>query len=328
MDRRAFLQATVAAAACSRCGTTGLSGHRVPDRPCAPERSTVAVVRAAGFTSHEAAVREAVRLAGGLGFIGNGDRVLLKPAVNSSNRYPATTDPETVSIVGKLVKERGGVPFIADRTMFLKATPLMFSKTGMTEAAHALGAELLALEYSPTVLAVHTLADHWFGNAVPVYRPVLAADHIINLCTPRTHSVGDVTMALKNHVGVVDGLARAAMHGPGAFKERVAEISLVTRDDFIVMDGREGFSNGGPDDGDLVHPGFVAAGKDPVAVDAVAIAYLRKAGTNDAVGLGSLWRIPTIQRAAQMGLGVPNADRIDLVGLTPADLADLQRVMV
>ena len=52
---------------------------------------------------HREAVQRAITLAGGLGFIRSGETVLLKPAVNSGSRYPATTDPETIRIVAEMV---------------------------------------------------------------------------------------------------------------------------------------------------------------------------------------------------------------------------------
>ena len=103
---------------------------------------------------------------------------------------------------------------------------------------------------------------------------MVAADHIINLCTPRTHALGDFTMSMKNNVGVVNGFSRLRMHVPWGLKERLAEINLVVRPSLILMDGRQGFTDGGPDSGDLAHPGFIAAGSDPVAIDAVAAAWL------------------------------------------------------
>jgi uncharacterized protein (DUF362 family) len=342
VDRRRFLKLSAAGASalavggalgCARrahaaddTATTAaaVQRHRLPDRPAPPASSRVALARAADFASHEAAIRQAVALAGGLAFIRPGETVLLKPAVNSTNRYPATTDPETIWIVAKLVLEAGGEPFVADRTMFLRSTAAAFQETGIRDAAAQAGIACRSLEDDGTVAIRHPLAEHWWGNAIRIYAPVAQADHIINLCTPRTHFAGDFTMALKNNVGVVNALSRLPMHLPWGLKDRLAEINLVVRPSLIVMDGREGFSDGGPDWGDLVRPGFISAGSDPVAVDAVGLAQLRLAGANDTIGEGSIWQIPLLKRAAEIGVGIGSGDAIALVGADSAAEADLR----
>jgi hypothetical protein len=138
LDRRSFLQTSlvgVSALALGTCVSGGrgrhasaepadsaISRHRLPEQPAPPANSRVAVVRSGAHPGHREAVQRTIALAGGLEFIRPGETVLLKPAVNSGNGYPATTDPETVWVVAEMVKEAGGEPFVADRTMFLHST--------------------------------------------------------------------------------------------------------------------------------------------------------------------------------------------------------------
>ncbi|BDG05174.1 DUF362 domain-containing protein [Anaeromyxobacter oryzae] len=321
--RRAFL-ATAAAgtalAACGGCASTTPPGprtHALPEAPRPPDESTVAVVRVDAFRTLRDAVVQAIRLAGGLAFVRPGDRVLLKPAVNSARPYPATTDPEVVAIVAALVRDAGGQAFVADRTMFLRSTWSAFERTGILGAARDAGIPCIALDEEPVVAIVHPLATHWTSRTIRVYRTAAEADHVIDLCTPRTHRLAGFTMAMKNCVGVVGGAARLGMHLGSGFRERLAEISAAFRPSLAVLDGRMGFADGGPDEGDLVRPGFVAASTDPLALDVVGVAHLRLAGTNDAIGRGSVWRIPVIRRAAEIGVGATEAGRIRIVGLPP-----------
>ena len=343
VNRRRFLQLSlsgVSALAVGSClagdrpalsaeetGTTGAlpQRHRLPDRPAPPAESRVAVVRTGDFPSHREALERAIALAGGLAFIQPGETVLLKPAVNSTSPYPATTDPETVWIVAEMVKEVGGEPFVADRTMFLHSTETAFRETAITDAAAQAGIPCRYLEDDDSLPIGHPLAEHWRNNAIRIYTPVVEADHIINLCTPRTHLIGDFTMSMKNNVGVVSTGGRLAMHVPWGFKDRLAEINLVTRPSLIVMDGREGFSDGGPDAGDLARPGFIAAGSDPVAIDAVGLAHLRLEGANEAIAEGSIWAIPMMKRAVEIGVGVASGRAISLLGVDPATEARLRK---
>jgi uncharacterized protein (DUF362 family) len=342
LDRRRFLEASLASAsalALATCVGGGRSSvaaattegeanrHRLPDQPAPPAESRVALVRAADHPGHREAVQRAIGLAGGLAFIRPGEKVLLKPAVNSSNPYPATTDPETIWVMAEMVKEAGGEPFVADRTMLLKSTEEAFRKTGIRAAAEQAGIPCRPLDDDDAVALPHPLAEHWPGNKVPIYSSVVEADHIINLCTPRTHKLGDLTMAMKNNVGVVNNSSRLRMHIPWGLKERLAEINLVVRPSLILMDGREGFTDGGPDSGDLAHPGFIAAGSDPLAIDAIGLAYLRLEGTNDEIGKGSLWAIPMMKRAVEIGLGVGSEQGIALVGADPESEAALRAQM-
>lgn len=321
--RRGFLQGSAlgAAALAARRGTAASApsaGHWLADAPRPPDASTVAVVRAGAHRSLSDAVRAAVAAAGGLAFVRPGDRVLLKPAVNSGNLYPATTDPETVLAMAELVQQAGGRPFVADRTMFLRSTRAAFAKTGILDACAQAKIPCLPLDDAEVVAIPHPLAAAWPDRTLHVYRAAVEADHIVNLCTPRAHRLGDFTMALKNNVGLVAGSKRARMHAGSGFKDRLAEISLVLRPSLIVMDGRQGFADGGPDSGALVRPGFVAASTDPVAIDAVGIASLRIAGTNETLAAGSIWDIPLLRRAAAVGAGVSGPERIRLAGLDPA----------
>jgi len=340
IDRRRFLQTTlvgVSALALGTCVTGGrgrlaaavptdaaVNRHRLPDRPAPPAESRVGVVRSSEHPGYREAVQRAIALSGGLGFIQPGETVLLKPAVNSGSGYPATTDPETVWVLAEMVKEAGGEPFVADRTMFLRSTEKAFEETGIRDAAEQAGIPCRCLDDDDSVAIPHPLAQHWSGNAIRIYSPVAGADHIVNLCTPRTHALGDFTMSMKNNVGVVNSLSRLRMHLPWGLKERLAEINLVVRPSLIVMDGRQGFTDGGPDSGDLAHPGFIAAGSDPVAIDAIGLAHLRLEGANPEIGEGSVWEIPMMKRAVEIGVGIGGEQEITLAGADPETEAALR----
>ena len=58
-------------------------------------------------SQRRAAVRRAVELAGGVGFVKKGDRVLIKVAHNSPFAYPATISPESCGELAKMCLEAG-----------------------------------------------------------------------------------------------------------------------------------------------------------------------------------------------------------------------------
>lgn len=329
--RREFIQGLVGglglagALSCATTGSEGGGGAQKLPMPAVLKTSTVQLARPSQYPSLVEAVKHVVALAGGLTFVKPGQKVLIKPAVNSARKYPATSDPEVVMTIAKLVKEAGGEPFIADRTMFMRSTKETFRALGLDSAAKEAQCTSLPLDDSPVVKVKHALAAHWSDSSIPIYRPVAEADHVINLCTPRTHKLGDFTMALKNLVGVVDGGARMGMHWPSGFKERLAELTLAVPPALVLMDGRSGFTNGGPDTGDLAQLDFLAASEDPLAIDAVGLGFLRLAGANPAIASGSIWALPVMKRAADLNVGATAAERIVLAGLATDDEARLRK---
>jgi len=51
-----------------------------------------------------------------LAWLGEGDVVLLKPALNSPDPYPSTTHPLTIRVVAQLLEERGAKVVIGDQS--------------------------------------------------------------------------------------------------------------------------------------------------------------------------------------------------------------------
>ena len=79
------------------------------------------------------------------------------------------------------------------------------------------------------------------------------------------------------------------------------------------MDSAQGFSKGGPDKGTLIKPGLLLASADRVAIDAVGVALLRLYGTTHEVMNGRIFEQEQIAHAANLGVGVDAANKIELV---------------
>jgi uncharacterized protein (DUF362 family) len=133
-----------------------------------------------------------------------------------------------------------------------------------------------------------------------IFVPKIVAEEvtdIINLPKPpgRHLIMGNtgLTGALKNHVGLLKASDRSRVlhgeggrllgswseHGPGmGFHEKIVEIYLACKDKerFSATDMRQTVSSLGPDIGDTIDIGVVIAAKDPVTLDAVAGAFLKK----------------------------------------------------
>ncbi|MEZ4718078.1 MAG: DUF362 domain-containing protein [Caldilineaceae bacterium] len=146
------------------------------------------------------------------------------------------------------------------------------------------------------------------------------AGTLVQLCCLKTHRFGGhFTLSLKNSVGLV------AKHRPGDShnymgelhssphqRRMIAEINAAYRPALVVLDGVDAFVTGGPDRGELVHPGVVLAGTDRVALDAVGVALLRYFGTTPEVNRRSIFAQEQIARAVELGVGVDRPEKIEL----------------
>src|SRR5690349_16047885 len=119
-DRREFLKtAGTLAVGLGLCPRLGFAAEVKP-----PASADVGIARGSNM---EEAVRKAVQLAGGMGFIKEGQTVLIKPNVTGALKNPTTTSPEVLYAVIKLAAERGPKRIIvADRSfspLFIESIP-------------------------------------------------------------------------------------------------------------------------------------------------------------------------------------------------------------
>ena len=105
------------------------------------QKSLVGIAGSTGSLS--AQVEKAVALAGGLGFIRKGSTVLIKPNFNTGDPHPASTNPEVIRHVIRLVKNQDPYAIlIGDRSSFWTGTLKCMKKNGVYEVAEQEGAEL------------------------------------------------------------------------------------------------------------------------------------------------------------------------------------------
>ena len=176
-------------------------------------------------------------------------------------------------------------------------------------------------------------SSHWSeGFAVP--RLLRQSDAVVQTCNLKTHRFGGhFTLSLKNSVGLaakrLPGRSYDYMnelHGSARQREMIAEINLAYTPAFVVLDGIEAFTRGGPDQGTVVQSEVMLAATDRVALDAVGVAVLRLWGTTPEVSAGPIFRQAQIARAVELGLGVGRPDLIELVTGDEASRAYAARV--
>ena len=303
MTRREF----GAAAAVGLAGLTLARGAgAAPERPTSPPaalsyaagaESPVAVQAVARGGDEEAtvaAVRSTAQAATDFSWLSRGDTVLLKPACNSGNAYPATTDPVALRAMIGLLKEKGagrvivadmsGVQFVRFAKDELRgSTRALMESAGMARAVIDAGAEIHAFEeagWDGFFEATPKVGDSWKG---PLMLPALLreVDHLILMPRCSRHVLAGSTLALKAAVGWWRHDSRLEYHRDAAtFSEKTAYANSVAeirdKQRLVLTSATQVLTTFGPDDGYVLEPdhGIVFASEDVVSHDMLSAAWL------------------------------------------------------
>jgi uncharacterized protein (DUF362 family) len=256
--------------------------------------AVAAVPRGAPAEATERAVRAAAEAATDFAWLSRGDTVLVKPACNSGNAYPATTDPIALSAMVRLLLDRGarrvvvadmsGVQFVRFSKDGLRgSTRALMEASGMARAVLDAGGELHAFEeagwdgFFPDAPAA---GGAWTG---PLLLPAVLreVDHVVLMPRCSRHLLAGSTLGLKAAVGWWRHDSRLEYHRDAAsFPEKTADASTVPavreRQRLVLTSATRVLTTFGPDQGFVVEPdpGLVFASTDVVAHDMVSLAWL------------------------------------------------------
>jgi uncharacterized protein (DUF362 family) len=267
-----------AAAACRRgSGATALAD----DGDVAPSPAPKTRVR-----SHAATLRDAIDRAGGLGFAGRGDVVVLKVNTNSGDPYPFSTSPTAIRVIAGALVAAGARVVVGDRSFWGDDdTAGNLAANGIAAATRDAGAELMVFDDRVDWVEIDP-------DRVPSWRPpfhlprvVVEADHVINLACLKTHFITGVTLGLKNMLGVVKAQDRARpgnlrVHHDELIHRQIADVNRVIAPRLTVIDGYRALITGGPTRHDgkptFADTRTILAGSDRIALDVAAIALLQR----------------------------------------------------
>jgi len=225
-------------------------------------------------------VDEVVQRTGNMDFITPGDKVLVKPNVNSDDPAPATTHPEAVAEVVRLAKAKGAYIIVGDRSNPNWKTISAMKKTGIYDAVKNAGAdEIVGFEDEEWVRVTPENSKNW-KNGFRVPKRLAEVDHLISVPVLHTHSITGHSLAIKNIVGLIDPADRMLFHASKNRDAMIAEISLAIKPDLTVIDGTKAFIRGGPSAGTLADTKVYLSSKDTLTADVVGVALLTKHGAN------------------------------------------------
>jgi uncharacterized protein (DUF362 family) len=157
--------------------------------------------------------------------------------------------------------------------------------------------------------------NHW-DNGFNIPRTAAEAEYFVSTCCLKTHGYGGIfTLSLKLAVGLTPKRLMRELHSKRQtdMRKMIAEINLGYKPDLIILDGVEGFVDGGPSKGEKKTANVLLASSDRVALDAAGVAVLKDLGANDAIMGTKIFEHEQIKRAVELNLGVGNPDQIEFV---------------
>jgi uncharacterized protein (DUF362 family) len=243
-----------------------------------------------------------------------GRSILIKPNVLNDRPPPSTTSASVVEAVVEVFKPSGAKQVtVGDGSGIIRLpTADNLIATGIRAAAERGGAAVLALEEQPWVCVEPPQAQ-----AIRRYfisRPVYEADLLINVPVIKTHRFAEYSCSLKNIVGAIHPRYRPSVTFlSGNWHERIAELNLAVHPQLTIADGTTVMIAGGPTSGTSVVADLLLLSGDRVALDVIAMGLLRAYGAWPKVQGMRIESQRQIKRAAELGLGVHEAERIELV---------------
>ncbi len=268
--------------------------------------------------------REALEVA--LGLLGKmdfgGEEIYLKANFNSPDPFPATTDPDTLSAVVGMLRERhcGRISLVERSGM--GATREIWERLGISELARQLDLRLVALEeLQPEEWRKEGLPTSHWKDGVEVPRFLDRDTFLVQISNLKTHRFGGVFSAsLKNGVGLVAKYGRLnpgynymkELHSSPQQGAMIAELNVIYEPKLIIMDAMKVFTNGGPEAGQVASPEVVLASADRVAIDAAGVALLRirGEGPDQPLSKRAVYEQDQLKRAVELKLGAADADQV------------------
>ncbi|MDH5718848.1 MAG: DUF362 domain-containing protein [Spirochaetia bacterium] len=211
-------------------------------------------------------------------FIKKGMNVVIKPNIgfNAPPESAFTTNPHLVEAVAKKCVETGAKVTVFDRPVH--TDKLCYRNSKILEAIENAGAK------------VHYMDDRKFKevkiknginlNKLEVYEEIIKADFIINMPIAKHHSSANLTMSMKNLMGVIGG-RRGWFHL--YLHENIVDFNKAVPVQLVILDALRILTANGPASGtekDVKETNTIVMGTNPVSVDAYTTSLFNKKPTD------------------------------------------------
>jgi uncharacterized protein (DUF362 family) len=306
----------------------GALAARLPAAPRAMARPVVKIRHG----DIDSAVEQAIDLLGGMRALTRcKQRILLKPNLVSPQPR-ATTKPQVVRTLARLMQAAGkdvsiaegsaaAPPFNVQGAEVFRTTKKdlldglqrdVFERLGYTDLARSLRLPLINLHTGDLVDVC--LPGAFVFDTLTFHRSLVETDLLCSVPMMKTHALAGVTLGMKNLVGTLPGTiyqsVRGRMHDAAARVEpsgtaaAIVDIVRANKLGLVVIDASTAMEGNGPSDGTLLPMETIVAGANPLATDMVAAALM---GFDVA-------EIPTFTWARKAGLRPERLDEIEIRG--------------
>jgi uncharacterized protein (DUF362 family) len=238
-------------------------------------------------------------------FVKKGQRVVIKANIAWARtpEQACTNNPELLSALIKMCYEAG-----AKRVAVWDHTcdnyQFAFSRSGLKETTQKAGADIFSGHGRNVYKQVEIPKGKKLKTA-EVLRDVLESDVFINFPIPKHHFATELTLGMKNLIGVVwdmELLHKIDIH------QCIADINTLRKPDLVVMDVIRILTTNGPKGpGKTEDIGEVITSTDIVAADAYAAAFFKHPKTGKPFKPGD---IKFVKNAYDLGLGEIDLSRV------------------
>ncbi|MHA2024907.1 MAG: DUF362 domain-containing protein [Candidatus Thorarchaeota archaeon] len=262
-------------------------------------------------TDIKSTIQRSIDLIGGIDkVIEPGDKVTIKINLNTSDPYPASSDPVFIKALGEVLLDAGASKIeIMDSSMMRLATRKVAKETGIVEVAETLEAELILLDEYDWVKV--KIPQGKYMKSAHIGKPVLDIQKLVVAPCIKTHFLARFTASMKGFVGWIRPRDRMLMHAR-RLEYKIADLASYFRPDLIVADARTCFISGGPTSGTCSSPGVILASGDMVAIDVEGVRLIQGCAGENKLNM-DVWEIPQIKRAAEIGFGATSDSEIEVI---------------
>lgn len=293
LTRRQFIKGAAALTA------TPLGLPRLPFYGTLAHASSEADLVIAKNGSPSQLLQAAMTPLGGMGrFVKKGQRVVIKANIAWARtpEQACTNNPELLTALVKMCYEAGAKKVaVWDHTC--DNYQFCFSRSGLKEAGQKAGADVLS-GHGRNVYKQVDIPKGKKLKTAEVLRDVLEADVFINFPIPKHHFATELTLGMKNFIGIVwdmELLHKIDLH------QCIADINTVRKPDLVVVDAIRILTTNGPKGpGKTEDIGEVIASTDIVAADAYAATFFKHPKTGKPF---KPEEIRFVKLAFEMGLG-------------------------
>jgi uncharacterized protein (DUF362 family) len=262
-----------------------------------------------------------------------GKEVLIKPNFNTADPFPGSTHNDTLVALVEEIWEMGAKSIsLGERSYPL--TREVIEMKGVLPLLGKLNVKVIDFDdlKDKDWVFFKPKESHWV-NGFRIARPILDAECLVSTCCLKTHQFGGIfTLSLKLHVGVVPTSRHGyeymrELHNSPHQRKMIAEINEPFKPALVILDGMEGFVDGGPMTGKRATGEIFLASTDRVAIDATGVAILKLLGSNSNIMKPKIFEQEQIARAVSLGLGASSPSEIEVIPADEKSQADRDRVV-